>query len=97
VHFGLYRPDGRPRPAAGAAVRLFEARSGQGDVQQIEPDVERAEVIRQPGVTDLRLLGYLGYGLGVSLAVLTAWLVLLLRRGGRSAAPRRPARGRGAS
>jgi hypothetical protein len=96
-HFGLYRPDGRPRPAAGAAVRLFEARSGQGDVQQIEPDVERAEVIRQPGVTDLRLFGYLGYGLGVSLAVLTAWLGLLLRRGGRAAAPRRPARGRGAS
>ncbi len=96
-HFGLYRPDGQPRPAAGAAVRLFEARSGQGDVQEIEPDVQRAEVIRQPGAADLRLFGYLAYGLGLSLALLGGWLAILLRRGGRAAAPRRASRGRGAS
>jgi hypothetical protein len=96
-HFGLYAPDGRPRPAAGVAVELFEARSGQGDVQQIQPDVQRAEVIREPGTADLRLFAYLAYGFGFSLAFLVGWLLILLRRGGRSAAPPRGSRRRAAS
>lgn len=95
-HFGLYEPSGRRRPAAVAAARLFEGASGEGDVQQIEPDAQRAEVVRDAVAPDLRLFGYLAYGFGVSVALLLGFLAFLLRRGGRAAAPRR-ANGRGRS
>lgn len=86
-HFGLFDPSGQARPAAEAAMRLFAAAGGSGDLQQIESDVGRAEVVRQLTGPDLRLLGYLAYGLALSLAILGGLLVILLRRGGR-AAPR---------
>jgi beta-glucuronidase len=88
-HFGLYEPSGRRRPAAVAAARLFEGASGEGGVQQIEPDAQRADVVRDAGAPDLRLLGYVAYGFGVSVALLLGFLALLLRRGGRAAAPPR--------
>ncbi|HSM38830.1 MAG TPA: glycoside hydrolase family 2 TIM barrel-domain containing protein [Candidatus Limnocylindrales bacterium] len=86
-HFGLFEPSGRPRPAAGVAMDLFTAAGGAGDLQQIESDVGRAEVVRQVSAPDLRLLGYLAYGVGLSVALLSVLLFLLVRRGGR-AAPR---------
>jgi beta-glucuronidase len=95
-HFGLYEPSGRLRPAAVAAAQLFEGSSGEGDVQQIEPDAQRAEVVRDAGTVDLRLFGYLAYGFGVSVALLLGFLALLVRRGGRAAAQPR-ANGRGPS
>jgi hypothetical protein len=91
-HFGLFRPDGEPRRAAAVAARLFEGAAGAGDVQGIESDVLRAEVARDAVGPDLRLVGYLAYGVGLSLAALSAMLLLLLRRGGRASAAARPGR-----
>jgi hypothetical protein len=84
-HFGLFQPDGEPRRAAADAMRLFEGDAGAGDVQGIESGATRAEVARDPVGPDLRLIGYLAYGLGLSLAVLGGILVLMLRSGGRAA------------
>jgi hypothetical protein len=86
-HFGLYGPTGRQRPAGVVAEQLFEATSGEGAVQGIESDAVRAEVAREARAPDLRLVGYLAYGLAVSFAMLGGLLLVLLRRGGR-AAPR---------
>jgi hypothetical protein len=54
--------------------------------------VLRAEVARDAVGPDLRLVGYLAYGVGLSLAALSAMLLLLLRRGGRASAAARPGR-----
>ena len=87
-HFGLFQPNGEPRLAAADATRLFEGDAGAGDVQGIESDADRAEVARDPVAPDLRLVGYLAYGLGVSVAMLAAILAFMLRRGGRAAPSR---------
>lgn len=83
-HFGLFEPSGSRRPSLVAARRLFAADAGQGAQQQIESDVQRAEVVRRVAGPDWRLVGYLAYGLGISLAMLAGALALLLRRGGRA-------------
>jgi beta-glucuronidase len=87
-HFGLFRPNGEARPAATEATRLFEGDAGTGVIEGSASDVTRAEVARDPLAPDLRLLGYLAYALGISLATLAGILALMLRRGGR-AAPQR--------
>lgn len=84
-HFGLFEPSGEARPAALAAQRDFSAAAGGGDVQQIESNLRRAEVVRDLSGPDLRLVGYLSYGLGVSGVLLGAALIVMLRRGGRAA------------
>jgi beta-glucuronidase len=84
-HFGLFQPDGKPRPAAADATRLFEGNAGAGVIEGSASDVERAEVVRDTIAPDLRLLGYLAYALGVSLLALAGVLALMLRRGGRAA------------
>jgi len=83
-HFGLFEPSGAARPAVTSAKRLFVAEAGEGARQQIESDVQRAEVVRRVTGTDWRLMGYLLYGLGVSVAILATLLALLIRRGGRA-------------
>jgi beta-glucuronidase len=83
-HFGLFTPDGEPRPAAATAAELFSATAGLGDIQQIESDVRSAEVAGAPAGADLRLFAYLGYGLAFSLGVLALLLTLLTHRGGRA-------------
>ena len=86
-HFGLYGSRGRQRPAGAVAARMFEGAAGEGAAQGIESDALRAEVVRAAPAPDLRLLGYLAYGLAISFAMLGGLLLVLLRRGGR-AAPR---------
>jgi Glycosyl hydrolases family 2, TIM barrel domain/Glycosyl hydrolases family 2, sugar binding domain len=83
-HFGLYDGTGAPRPAAAAARTLFTDASGGGATQQIEPMVRDARVAAPAVGADLRLVGYLAYGLAVSLALLAVILLGLVRRGGRS-------------
>jgi beta-galactosidase len=85
-HFGLYEPNGDPRPAGLQAAELFSGGAGQGARQKIVSSaIGRAQ---QPGVHSLRFIGYLAYALTMALTILTVILLglLLLRR-----RPRRPA------
>ena len=88
-HFGLYDGTGTPRPAAIMARTLFTDLSGGGATQQIEPMVRSARVAAPAVGADLRLVGYLAYGLTVSLALLSVILLGLVHRGGRSTGRRR--------
>jgi beta-glucuronidase len=83
-HFGLFAPDGSPRPAAQTAAELFAGSAGLGVFQQIESDVRRAGVASAPSGADLRLFAYVGYGLAFSLGALALLLALLTHRGGRA-------------
>ncbi len=85
-HFGLYEPSGTRRAAAATATRLFAADAGEGARQQIESGVRRSEVVRRVTESDWRLVGYLAYGIGLSLLMMIGLLAVLLRRGGRARA-----------
>ncbi len=85
-HFGLYEPSGTRRASGATATRLFAADAGEGAQQQIESEVQRSEVIRSVTGSDWRLVGYLAYGVGLSLLVMIGLLAVLLRRGGRARA-----------
>ena len=85
-HFGLFTPNGDPRPAALQAADLFSGGAGQGARQKIVSTAVGEP--RQPAVQGLQFLGYLAYALAVSLAIPALILVLLLIR-----PPRRWARG----
>jgi beta-glucuronidase len=87
--FGLFRPDGTPRPAADVAGRLFAATAGEGAGQGIESDVGRIQVVTPAVGGELRALGLVGYALLVSIGSMALVLLLLVWRGGRAAAPRR--------
>ena len=74
-HFGLYAPNGDPRPAGLQAAELFAGGAGQGAKQKI---VSSATGQARQSAPALRFLGYLGYALIVSLAIPAAILLLLL-------------------
>lgn len=77
-HFGLFTPNGDPRPAGIAAADLFSGGAGQGARQKIVSNAVGGP--RQPAVQGLRFLGYLAYALVVSLAIPAIILLLLLIR-----------------
>jgi hypothetical protein len=79
-HFGLYTPNGDPRPAGLQAAELFSGGAGQGARQKIVSNA--IGQARQPAVHSLRFLGYLAYGLTIALLIPTIILLalLLLRR-----------------
>jgi beta-glucuronidase len=80
-HFGLYTPDGNPRPAGLQAADLFSGGAGQGARQKIVSNATGQA--RQPAAQGLRFVGYLAYALVVALAIpaiiLLAMLVLIRR------------------
>jgi beta-glucuronidase len=84
-HFGLFAPNGDPRPAGLQAAELFSGGAGQGAKQKIVSTATGQA--RQPAAEGLRFLGYLAYALTMALAILAILLLLLLL--GRR--PRRPA------
>ena len=86
-HFGLYAPNGDPRPAGLQAAALFSGGAGQGAKQKIVSTATGQA--HQPAVQNLRFLGYLAYALTMALAIPAIILLglLLLRR----RAPRRRA------
>ena len=77
-HFGLFTPNGNPRPAGIQAADLFSGGAGQGARQKIVSNAVGEP--RQPAVQGLRFLGYLAYALIVSLAIPAIILLLLLVR-----------------
>jgi beta-galactosidase len=82
--FGLYRPDGSLRPAGVSASESFNAPSGRGPQQMIDPDLERPRARPGRAVGEWALAGYLAYGLGLSTAAIGVAVLLLTRRGGRA-------------
>ena len=74
-HFGLYAPNGDPRPAGLQAAELFAGGAGQGAKQKI---VSSARGQARKSAPALRFLGYLAYALTVALAIPAAILLLLL-------------------
>jgi hypothetical protein len=74
-HFGLYAPNGDPRPAGLQAADLFAGGAGQGAKQKI---VSSAIGQARKAAPALRFLGYLAYALTVALAIPAAILLLLL-------------------
>jgi beta-galactosidase len=74
-HFGLYAPNGDPRPAGLQAAELFAGGAGQGAKQKI---VSSATGQARKSAPALRFLGYLAYALTVALAIPAAILLLLL-------------------
>jgi beta-glucuronidase len=74
-HFGLYAPNGDPRPAGLQAADLFAGGAGQGAKQKI---VSSATGEARKPAPALRFLGYLAYALIVALAIPAAILLLLL-------------------
>jgi beta-glucuronidase len=89
-HFGMFAADGRRRPVGEAAAERFGPReAGLGPVLEIESAgrARSAEVGRQVG--GVLLLGYIGFGLAVSLLALLV-LLLALTRGPRLPAGRSP-------
>jgi glycosyl hydrolase family 2 len=80
-HFGLYMPNGNPRPAGLQAADLFSGGAGQGARQKIVSSATGQP--RQLAVQGLRFVGYLAYALVVALAIpaiiLLAMLVLIRR------------------
>jgi beta-glucuronidase len=90
--FGLFAPDGDPRPVVATAMERFTGTSGEGLDQQLQSDVRRADAaVTTPGAS-LLLLRMLGYALLVSGVIIAAALFLLLRFGGRSIGRSRPRR-----
>jgi len=79
-HFGLYKPNGDPRPAGLQAAALFSGGAGQGARQGIVSMATGQP--RQPAARGLAFLGYLGYALTVALAIPAIILLglLLVRR-----------------
>lgn len=77
-HFGLFTPNGDPRPAGLQAADLFSGGAGQGARQKIVSNAVGEP--RQPAVQSLRLLGYLAYALIVSLAIPAIILLVLVIR-----------------
>ena len=79
-HFGLYAPNGDPRPAGLQAAALFSGGAGQGAKQKIVSTATGQA--HQPAVQNLRFLGYLAYALTMALAIPAIILLglLLLRR-----------------
>jgi glycosyl hydrolase family 2 len=80
-HFGLYRPNGDPRPAGLQAASLFSGGAGQGAKQKIVSTANGQA--RQPALEGLRFLGYLAYALTVALAIPAIILLGLLVVGRR--------------
>ena len=74
-HFGLYAPNGDPRPAGLQAAELFAGGAGQGAKQKI---VSSATGQARKSAPALRFLGYFAYALVVALAIPAAILVVLL-------------------
>jgi glycosyl hydrolase family 2 len=74
-HFGLYAPNGDPRPAGLQAADLFAGGAGQGAKQKI---VSSATGQVRKGIPALRFLGYFAYALIVALAIPAAILLVLL-------------------
>ncbi|MGH2446163.1 MAG: sugar-binding domain-containing protein [Candidatus Limnocylindria bacterium] len=83
-HFGLFRPDGSLRPAGEAAADRFGSPAGIGSALGLEPDLDRARPVPAPGLGDWTLLGYLAYGIGLSITAMGAAIWVLTRRGGRA-------------
>ena len=84
-HFGLFTPNGDPRPAALQAAELFTGGAGQGVKQRIQSSATAIPV--QPAVQGIQLLGYLGYALAIALAIPGAILLVLATTGRRRTAP----------
>ena len=74
-HFGLYAPNGDPRPAGLQAAELFAGGAGQGAKQKI---VSSATGQARKAAPALRFLGYFAYALTVALAIPAAILLVLL-------------------
>jgi beta-glucuronidase len=74
-HFGLYAPNGDPRPAGLQAAELFAGGAGQGAKQKI---VSSATGLARKAAPSLRFVGYLAYALIVALAIPAAILLGLL-------------------
>jgi beta-glucuronidase len=74
-HFGLYAPNGDPRPAGLQAAELFAGGAGQGAKQKI---VSSATGQARNAAPSLRFVGYLAYALVVALAIPAAILLVLL-------------------
>jgi len=74
-HFGLFAPNGDPRPAGLQAAELFAGGAGQGAKQKI---VSSATGQVRRGAPALRFLGYIAYALVVALAIPAALLLLML-------------------
>jgi beta-galactosidase len=95
-HFGLFAYDGSRRPVAESVSQRFARApvAGAGVEQRITSEA-RVATVTERGLDDWRLIAYLGYGLLVSVGLLSVLLLALVRLGGRAAAPprrrRRPA------
>jgi beta-galactosidase len=74
-HFGLYAPNGDPRPAGLQAAELFAGGAGQGAKQKI---VSSATGQARNAAPALRFLGYFAYALTIALAIPAAILLVLL-------------------
>jgi beta-galactosidase len=74
-HFGLYTPNGDPRPAGLQAAELFAGGAGQGAKQKI---VSSATGQARRAAPALRFLGYFAYALVVALVIPAAILLILL-------------------
>jgi hypothetical protein len=75
-HFGLFAPNGDPRPAGLQAAELFSGGAGQGARKKIVSNAIGQP--RQPAVQGLQFLGYLAYALVMALTILTIILLVLL-------------------
>ena len=94
--FGLFAPDGSPRPVAAAAAALFRSVTGSSD--RPAPDERTIAAPVGPAgsnsYADARLLvAYLAFGLGFASLVLSAALVLAIRAGEPAGARHGPAAG----
>jgi beta-glucuronidase len=75
-HFGLFTPNGDPRPAGVQAAELFSGGAGQGARQRIVSSATGAAL--PAAFQGTRLVGYLLYALILSLALPAAILLVLL-------------------
>ena len=82
--FGLYRPDGTLRPAGRLVIDTFAAPAGRGDALGLAPDLVRPRVRPERVLDDWSLLGFVGYGLTISIGAQGLLLLVLTRRGGRA-------------
>jgi beta-glucuronidase len=82
--FGMFSPDGSARPVAEGARALFGSLPIGLEGTPLRPVVPGAHVTALPPTqAGWVLLGYLGYAVVVSLALLGGTFAFLLRRGGR--------------
>jgi hypothetical protein len=80
----MFSPDGRARPVAEGARALFGSLPIGLEGTPLRPVVPGGQVTALPPTqAGWVLLGYLGYAVLVSLALLGGAFALLLRRGGR--------------